>query len=331
VARLISTVFKSMMLDKPSEYAIAEKFTLADFVRRMDKTNYGHFVIYIALFKLAVSLASPFFAVYMLKNLGFSYLQFTIITASELVASFLAMGYWGKTIDSKGTKHVLYITGLLTPLIPLLWLISGNFYFLLIAEAFAGFAWAGFNLSSSNFIFDAVKPENRIRCSAYFKFFESMSIFLGAALGGLIVSNKPSIILMAAIPFVFLLSGILRLFVSLVLLSTLKEARLIEVPVTHSFFRKYLSIRPNQGLVFEVLGKYHKFEGKIGSVAKDAYKSAKNTKEKITKEIKNQGQYGKSILKFMDKQSNAKKEEKSSVGMAEVERITEEIERGKLR
>ena len=91
----------------------------------------------------------------MLKDLGFSYLQFTAVTAAELIASFLTMGLWGRMIDDNGTKNVLYISGLLTPLIPFFWLFSNNFYYLLIVEAFSGVAWAGFNLSSSNFIFDA--------------------------------------------------------------------------------------------------------------------------------------------------------------------------------
>ena len=137
-ARSLSGIFKAMMHNPMPDLMHEEKFSIFDFVRKMDKTNYGHFVIYVVLFKFAVSIASPFFAVYMLKNLGFSYLQFTALVASELVASFIAMGIWGRIIDERGTKHVLYISGILASLIPLLWLFSGSFYYLVAVEAFSG-------------------------------------------------------------------------------------------------------------------------------------------------------------------------------------------------
>src|SRR3989338_4300733 len=86
-ARALSGVFKGMMMNPEPDLAHEEKFSLFDFVKRMDKTNYGHFVTYIVLFKFATYIASPFFAVFMLKDLGFTYLQFTIIVAAELVAS----------------------------------------------------------------------------------------------------------------------------------------------------------------------------------------------------------------------------------------------------
>ncbi|KKU47141.1 MAG: hypothetical protein UX68_C0046G0005 [Parcubacteria group bacterium GW2011_GWA2_46_9] len=188
VGRALSGVFKAMMINPEPDLAHESKFSIFDFVKRMEKTNYGHFVIYVAMFKFATSIASPFFAVYMLKDLGFTYLQFTAMIAAELAASFIAMGIWGRAIDSRGTKFVLYIGGMLAALVPLMWLFSHNFYYLILVEMFSGISWAAFNLSSSNFMFDAVQPENRVRCIAYYKFFESIAIFAGALFGGFLIS-----------------------------------------------------------------------------------------------------------------------------------------------
>lgn len=184
IARVLSGVFKSLMHNPMPDLAYEGKFSIFDFVKRMDKTNYGHFVIYIVLFKFAVNIAAPFFAVYLLKDLGFSYMDFTIIIASELFAGFATMGIWGRLIDSRGTKFVLYATGMLAPFVPLLWLFSSNFYYLAVISIFSGIAWAGFNLSTSNFIFDSVRPENRVRCIAYYKFFDGIAVCAGALLGG---------------------------------------------------------------------------------------------------------------------------------------------------
>jgi len=327
IARLFSAAFRSMMSNPPADIEHAEKFSLLDFVKRMDKTNYGHFVIYTAFFKFAVYIASPFFAVYMLRDLQFTYLQFTMIIAAELVASFIAMGIWGRLIDEKGTKSVLYVSGILTPLIPLLWLFSTNFYYLLAVELISGLSWAGFNLSSSNFIFDAVKPENRVRCIAYYKFFESIAMFAGALLGGFLIGKIPAWIFLSSIPFVFLISGVLRLVISLVYLPTLKEVRLIELGIGHSFFKRYLTIRPSEGLVFEVIGKYHQVKEKMQEMHRYINDAAKS-KLISQKEAKF---YMSKLLRFIDKDISHKKEQHETANMHEIERITEEIERGKMK
>jgi len=325
IGRSLSGIFKIFMANPAPDFEHEEKFSIADFVKRMDRTNYGHFVKYLTLFKFATNIAAPFFTLYMLRDLNFTYLQFTIITASELIASFIAMGIWGRLIDEKGTKFVLYISGLLTPLIPLFWLFSGNFYYLLIVGAFSGAAWAGFNLSASNFIFDSVQPENRIRCISYHKFFEGIALFIGAVLGGFLINYVPAWIFISGIPIVFLVSGILRLIASLILLPTLKEARLIEMGVGHSFFKRYITIRPSEGLVFEVIGKYRRHE-------EEQHQQKIMQKPQRQKDyLKDKDIYKKKLLKYIDKNISPKKEQHELTDMHEIEHITEEIEKGKGR
>ncbi|MBS3100934.1 MFS transporter [Candidatus Woesearchaeota archaeon] len=323
IGRALSGVFKAMMINPEPDLAHEVKFSIVDFVKRMEKTNYGHFVVYVALFKFATSIASPFFAVYMLKDLGFTYMQFTAMVAAELVASFIAMGVWGRIIDSRGTKFVLYIGGMLAALVPLMWLFSHNFYYLIAVEMFSGISWAAFNLSASNFMFDAVQPENRVRCIAYYKFFEGISIFAGALLGGFLINMIPAWIFISSIPFVFLISGILRLAASLILLPTLKEARLIELGIGHTFFKRYLTIRPSEGLVFEVIGKYHK-----PTEEKHFEKKLSKAEQKPTPK-RDERAYTKKLMKFIGKDISAKKEQHDIGNMHDIEHIAEEIEKGK--
>src|SRR3989344_1179134 len=322
-ARALSGVFKFGMTSPETQFAHEDKFSLKDFVKRMNKTNYGHFVIYMMFFKFAVNIAAPFFAVYMLKDLGFTYIQFTIVMAVELMASFLTMGIWGKMIDEKGTKSVLYITGILTPIIPFLWLFSGNFYYIILIELFSGAAWAGFNLSTSNFIFDAVKPENRVRCITYFKFFEGIALFAGAAVGGLIISYIPHWIFLSSISFVFLISGILRIIPAVTMMPTLHEARLIELDIGDSFFKRFVRVKPSEGIVVEVIGKYNK------NYVSEKKKIQTKTAEK--KQEKKPVDYNKKLLKFIDKSITPKKEKHDINNIHDIERITEDIKKGKVK
>lgn len=325
IARLFSAAFRSMMHNPSPDMAPSEKFSLFDFVKRMDKTNYGHFVIYIVMFKFAVYIAAPFFAVYMLKDLKLSYLQFTILAAAELIGSFSTLGIWGRIIDKRGTKFALYIAGILTPIVPILWLFSRNFYYLFVIQIISGLSWAGFDLSSSNFIFDAVRPENRVRGIAYYKFFEGIAVFAGALFGGFLVNKLPSWIFISSIPLVFLISGILRLVISLTQLPRLKEARLIELDVGHTFFKRFLTIRPSEGFVYEVIGKYQRAKEKLKP--SNIFKIIK--KPKTTQ--KESESYNKKLVRYIDKNISPKKEKHELTDMHEIEHITEEIEKGKIK
>ena len=54
-------------------------------------------------------IASPFFAVYMLRNLGFSYLTFMMVMMSQVLFTILAMRVWGKFADKYGNYEVIKI------------------------------------------------------------------------------------------------------------------------------------------------------------------------------------------------------------------------------
>ncbi|HLC62522.1 MAG TPA: hypothetical protein VJI52_05905, partial [Candidatus Nanoarchaeia archaeon] len=105
----------------------------------------------------------------------------------------------------------------------------------------------------------------------------------------------------------------------------LKEARLIEMGVGHSFFKRYMTIRPSEGLVFEVIGKYHRHE-------EERHKQKimqKPQKEKA--DLKDKDIYKKKLLKYIDKNISPNKEQHGLDNMHDIEHLTEEIEKGKGR
>src|SRR5690606_30980014 len=81
-------------------------------------------------------------------------------------------------------KKVMNITALAMCPIPLLWTVSNSVWYLMVVQAFSGFVCAGFLLSTGNFIFDAVRPVNRARCTAYLWLFIAVFTVLGSIMGG---------------------------------------------------------------------------------------------------------------------------------------------------
>ena len=225
IFRLISTYILKKHYYPKLKLEKGYYFSFFQFVKKAPYNNFGKFVIYIALINFTVQIAAPFFTVYMLKDLGFNYLTFTLVNISQSIFTLLSLQLWGKFSDKYGNRELLRIGSILVPFIPILWLFSSSpIYLMLVVQLVAGIGWAAFNLAASNFIYDSVSVQRRGICVAYYSLMNGIGIFLGAALGGLLAQYL-IISFMNKLLFIFLLSGIARLIVSLVMMPKIKEIR----------------------------------------------------------------------------------------------------------
>ena len=190
-ARFISSGLMTRMQDVPVQKKPEDMFTFFMFLRRFRKSNFVKFVFYVASITFATMLAAPYFSVYMLRDLHFSYLTYMIIHMASVTASLISFPIWGRHADRIGNARVLKTTSLLIPLIPTLWIFSTNLAYLFVVEIFSGFVWGGFNLCSLNFIYDSVSPGKRVRCLGYFGFINGVATFMGAGLGGYLAERLP--------------------------------------------------------------------------------------------------------------------------------------------
>ncbi|MFA5175884.1 MAG: MFS transporter [Candidatus Nanoarchaeia archaeon] len=231
LARLVSAFIFTKKYEPEFKQDKKHYFGFLQFIKQAYKNNFGKFVIYVALISLTTTISSPFFVVYQLENLKLSYLQYTLILIVNLLSTLIFIPAWGKFADKYGNLKVIIIAGFLIPIIPLLYLLTPYIHgqmlmpFLLIIEVISGFSWAGFNLSASNFVFDAVTREKMALCVSYFNIVDGLGTFIGATIGGIIASFDFVFFGFETLLFIFLLSGITRLFVSLLFIGKLKEVR----------------------------------------------------------------------------------------------------------
>jgi MFS family permease len=207
-------------------------FTLLEFVKKMRHNNFGRFVLYFSIFSFSVAIASPFFVVFYFKNLGFSYTQFMIVSVANSLATILLMPLWGKFADKYGNLKVMKINGFLIPFLPLLYmpvvLINSTWAMILaiiLIEIYSGIIWAGFNLAAGNFIYDAVSRDRLAICSSYFNILNAFGALFGALLGGYLASHDFGFFGLNSILFVFLVGGIARLAVHVIMIRKVKEVR----------------------------------------------------------------------------------------------------------
>lgn len=164
------------------------RFSFLSFIKKYD--NYGKYSFYQAFFMLSSMIAGPFFAVYMLKNLGFSYITFMIVSMSASVFYLIFAPLAGKFGDKYGSKKLITIGSIIFIFTPIFWIfLKTPLSLILIPQLLAGLANATIMIGFTKFTYDAVTPQHRGICLAYTNILIGIGTFIGAILGGLIVKN----------------------------------------------------------------------------------------------------------------------------------------------
>ncbi len=208
-------------------------FSFWSFIKRYD--NFGKFSVYQGFFNLAHMIATPFFAVYMLTVLGFSYTIFTIVNLSLVLFLVLFLPLTGKISDKYGNKVLLKIGNYAFIVAPLLWIVSQHPVWLILApQMIAGLGYAAIIISYNNFTYDAVSQKHRAICMSYTNILVGFGIFFGSLAGGLIINYFHPANLNPYI-FLFIISASLMFLVAAFFLPVIKEVRKVKrFPSTHA-------------------------------------------------------------------------------------------------
>ncbi len=200
---------------------------MREFLSSMKKTNFKHFMIFAMLFDFSVYLAAPFFTVYMISELQISYWWFAVISSASIVAGMLSQKYWGRLADRFGDKNVMIICAALASLVPLVFVFSRSAPLLVLSNVFSGFAWAGLDLVTFNFLLDSSPPLKRPLFISNYQFFDGLAVAGGSIAGGaLIYFLGTGFLWFSAISIVFLLSFALRGIFSALLVPRIREERI---------------------------------------------------------------------------------------------------------
>lgn len=262
-ARLASAWHLAHMHDPPGHVAALEMPWHADFWRAMRGSGLLRFSLFFASMQFAVALASPFFALYMLRDLEWGYVAYMFNTAASFCVQFLTLARWGRLSDLFGNRLILVTTGAIIPLLPLLWILSADYFWLLAVQAVSGLSWAGFTLSATNAVYDLTPRERRATLMAVHNVLGAAGVFLGAVIGGWLGTVLPQTLALGPVSWawgsplfgVFLVSALARLAVGLAFLPTLREHRRVRPMTRSGLIFRVTRIQPLSGLVFEIVGR----------------------------------------------------------------------------
>jgi len=235
LARLVSVAFLRRHYDAPMQKEKDDSyFSFPDFIRATPRSNFAKFTLTVALMNGTAQISGPFFAVYMLRDLHWSYLQFTVNVAAFLLSQTLFVRWWGALGDRHGNRSVLVATSCIMPFLPLIWISTDHYGILLFGQIISGACWSGFNLAASNFVYDAVTPPKRARAFSYYNLLNGLfSVAGGVLIGAPLASHLPSelrlgswhILFHSSLALVFIISSAARALAAWMMMPRFREVR----------------------------------------------------------------------------------------------------------
>lgn len=268
IGRSASVIFLAKMHDDHTLPTIVERSSLKKVIRHFYSLwadiDFRRFTIFMALIQCFVALSGPFFTVYMLRDLNFTYLEFTISTASSIIMQFIMLPFWGRICDKKGNRYVMAIGASIIPILPLLWLFSDAYLYIIFVQMLGGLAWSGFSLASANYLYDQ-KPRN-IHFASYAALHASIgafAVFIGAISGGYLIDYIPTHISMSGISIditrpitvIFILSTLLRAMAVFWYIPKAPELRIKERGRVRDLILRVARFTPTTGIKFDVINR----------------------------------------------------------------------------
>lgn len=239
LARFVSWYFLTIMYEPKFKHSHSNYFSFWDFLKKARESNFAKFVFFVSGLNFSVNIAAPFFAVFMLRDLRFSYLTYTFVVIPVTLTTLLLIRKWGRLADKIGNIRILKFTSLFIASLPFLWIICHHPLYLIFIQLLAGFAWSGFNLCAINFIFDSASSPKRTRCFSYFNAVNGFCISLGALLGGYLATHSPRLFGYKILS-VFMISGILRFLMIIFFSPKIKEVRHVQMVNTNGILTQLL-------------------------------------------------------------------------------------------
>lgn len=211
----------------------SEQFTLLQFVARFKSSNFSRYALFMGLFWLAIFISAPFIVYYQLEVLGFNYIQFTALKLGFIITSIFSLKYLARLCDQYGNRTIFFMSGLGIAFYVSAFGVFETFISWLILDSIGGILWAAFNLSTANYLFDAVSSKKRALVNGYLTALRGAGILIGGALSAyaftLAVDLEPYFA-QNEYQLIFLTTGAMRVILVLAFLPLVKEVREVASP-----------------------------------------------------------------------------------------------------
>jgi len=222
-----------LLLRQPEpELAPRPQLTLRrTFVGPLKEPQFSRLMLFLAVWFVTGTLASPFYIVHLMRNLNFSFAAIGVYSMIGGTIGMLFQLLWGRAIDRFGSRPVTVLNFSLVGVMPLFWLFATPSFRLPIwgDAVLNGVVWSGASLGLWNLLLDlADDPSHRESYFAIYSAVTGLGGFAASMLGGVTAQALQRFhVTVAGYTFInyhliFLGAGVLR-FVTLPLLTRVHE------------------------------------------------------------------------------------------------------------
>jgi MFS family permease len=169
-----------------------------------------------AVWNFSLNVAAPFFNIYLVQDLKASMIQVGILSAAVSLSSLPALRVIGPLADRWGPRRIILITSLLIPILPLAWIFVPSPWYVLAINLASGALWSGFTMCILNLLMQISPEAERARFTAIHQIVIALSLALGSAAGGWMVTAF-------GFKATFALSGVGRFIAALIFAWFVKE------------------------------------------------------------------------------------------------------------
>ena len=149
------------------------------------------FILITSIFRMAVVMSGPFFYPYMLNELKLSMTHFVLLSSMPFLGRAIFFSRWGKSGTHYSAFWGVIVAGLYISIIPLIWTVSRNFYFLLGFEIISGIFWGGLELNQVLMIQNFIHHKSRVYLGVHMALINILAV-AGAILGSYWLSQNYS-------------------------------------------------------------------------------------------------------------------------------------------
>jgi MFS family permease len=155
----------------------------------LKEPQFSKLILFLSVWFLTGTLASPFYLVHLIKNLNFTFAAIGVYSMIGGVIGTLFQLFWGRVIDRFGSRPVTVFNFALVGVMPLLWLFATPSFRLPVwGDALLnGVVWTGGSLGLWNLLLDlADDPSHRESYFAIYSVVTGLGAFLASFLSGVI-------------------------------------------------------------------------------------------------------------------------------------------------
>jgi len=182
--------------------------------------NFRNFLVFSFGWSFSVYFASPFFTLYFLRYLKFSYGFVAVLNTISACADLIGMQVWGRISDKVKNRAIIRFASWVAVFLPLAWVTvkPGAYVLPIFLHLVGGGFWAGINLSMNNLLLRISPRENKEIFLSIFNMLAGLGAASGPILSGLALKFMADFDLrlldreIAPLQIVFLTSTLLRLF-----------------------------------------------------------------------------------------------------------------------